>query len=76
MTAPADAKDKELDMTALPEGETGTALDQARAALDRLALDRLVFDIRTWWARNRQLHDQVLLQLAGRLDERRGHVAR
>ena len=58
-----DRDEGDLDMTAPRE-------DDKDASLDRLALDRLEFDIRAWWARNRHLHDQVLLERDGRRDER------
>jgi hypothetical protein len=58
------------DLTAPREDNRDAALRSTRASVDRLALDRLEFDIRAWWARNRRLHDQVLLERDGRRDER------
>ena len=60
----------DVDMTAPRKDDKDAALRSTRASLDRLALDRLEFDIRAWWARNRHLHDQVLLERDGRRAER------
>ena len=60
----------DIDMTAPREDDKDAALRSTRASLDRLALDRLEFEIRAWWSRNRHLHDQVLLERDGRRDER------
>jgi hypothetical protein len=56
-------------MTAWPEDDEDAAPGAALAALDRLAIRRLVFDIRAWWARNRHLPDRVVPELSGRLDQ-------
>ena len=73
MTANGSSVPAGLDMGAT-RPETQAAIGAARQALDRLTLDRLAFEITTWWARNRQLNARVLLELAERTGERRGEV--
>ncbi len=60
-------------MTRATHQDALTGVHAARVAIDRVALDRLAFDIRMWWARNRQLLAQILLELAERQEERGRH---
>ena len=74
MTANGSSVPAGLDIRGATRPETQAAIGTARQALDRLALDRLAFEIRTWWAHNRQLYGLVSLELAKRTEERRGEV--